>query len=924
MGSEHRPDPDALLKQVQQEDTEEKRGRLKIFFGAAPGVGKTYAMLEAAHRLKKEGIDVVVGYVDTHGRKETHGLLAGLPLLPPRLVEYKKTQLREFDLDAALKRKPQVILVDELAHSNPFDARHPKRWQDVMELLEAGIDVYTTLNVQHIESLNDVVAQITYVQVQETIPDAVLERADEIELIDLPPDELLDRLKEGKVYIPEQAQQALQNFFRKGNLLALRELALRSTAQRVDVDVRAYRRAHGIATTWHTTERILVCLPPSIFAERLVRTAKRMASTMQAPWTVLYIESSQHEHLSERQQNDLQHGLQLAESLGAEVVVTQHLNLSEGILQYARDHNFTKIILGKSTRSRFRERLFGSLVDSVIRDSGPIDVFVVTGEEEAPPVEKSQNLAKPAFRYRAWPYISALISVVVATGIGTLFWRQFKMTEDVIMIYFLSIVWVATRYGRGPSIAAVLWSVLVFDLFFIPPYFRLSVVDARYLLTFVTMITIGIVVSQLTHRVRWQAQSARKREQRTAALYRLSQKLGQAQNKQQLAQLAAGHLMDVFHTKVVLGVRTPASPSMQTPVTIPHPLLWLIPFSEETWQVREQGIADWVFHHGRAAGLGTDTLPASQALYLPLQITSRCIGVLGLRPQQDGGLHEVETRQLLQAFCDQIALGLERCSLLEASQQAALRTEKDQLRSTLLRAVSHDLRTPLTVITGAASSLLENLHTPLAIGQKELLQTIVHEGEHLNRLIRNLLDMTRLDSGGLALQKEWIPIEEIVESALRHLAPRLQNHPIHVDVPKETTLVPMDGGLIEQVLTNLLENVVNHTPVGTSIDIRARSSPDLLNVIVADRGPGLPAGQETLVFEPFFRGQSRADGGVGLGLAICKGIVEAHGGMISAMNRRGGGAAFAFTLPIQGKPPLVESREDKILPAARSYHDDLS
>lgn len=902
MANEHRPDPDALLKQVQQEGPERTQGKLKIFFGAAPGVGKTYAMLEAGHRLQQEGIDVLVGHVDTHGRKETEALVQGLRVLPPRWVIHRNTKLREFDLDAALERHPAVILVDELAHTNASDARHPKRWQDVMELLEAGIDVYTTLNVQHIESLNDVVAQITYVRVRETIPDAVLERANEIELIDLPPDELLNRLREGKVYIPEQAQQALQHFFRKGNLLALRELALRSTAQRVDVDVQAYRKAHGIETTWHATERILVCVTPNPMAERLIRAGKRISTHFQAPWVVLRVESPQQKQLSERQQSQLQQNLQLAESLGAEIAIVHRSLVSEGILEYARIHNITKILVGKPMRSRWLELLFGSVVDSVIRGSGNIDIFVIT-EQATQELPESRPLQPPKIQ-KAWPYVAACLGVALATGLGLLVSRRYQMAEAV-MVYLLSILGVAIRYGRGPSVLASVLSVGLLDFFFVEPYYSLQFHDPKYLFTFLTLLVVGLVVSQLTYRVGWQVQSARKREQHTAVLYRMSQKLSLAQNKRQLAEWAAMHLADLFHARLVVGVAaSPKIPTEPASVSVTG-LEWMVPFAEETWETRERGIAEWVFFHGKPAGLGTDTLPASRALYLPLLVAGECIGVLGVLPERKEGFQEVETRRLLQALCDQIALGLERCLLLDTSQQAALRNEKDQLRSTLLRAVSHDLRTPLTVMTAAASNLLSRADFPATPSQRELLQTIVQEGEHLHRLIRNLLDMTRLESGGVSLQKTWLPIEEVVGSALHHVEKWLDQHPVQLDIPQSAVLVPMDGGLIEQVLVNLLENAMKHTPPGTPIEIHSRASRDLVNFVVADRGPGLPLGKETEVFEPFVRGQSRADGGVGLGLAICKGIVEAHGGTIGAMNRRGGGASFYFTLPIYGTPPSM-------------------
>ena len=886
---EHRPDPDALLARVKEEEARQTRGKLKVFLGAAAGVGKTYAMLEAAHARRAEGTDVLVGWVDTHGRQETEALLKGLEILPRRPIEYRGTILTEFDLDAALARHPTLILVDELAHSNAAGARHTKRWQDVHELLDAGINVYTTLNVQHLESLNDVVAQITTVRVRETIPDSVLEHADEVELVDLPPEELLQRLKEGKVYVPEQAQEAVRNFFRKGNLIALRELALRRTADRVDAQMRVYMRDHAIPKTWPVAERLMVTIGVSPSSIRLIRAAKRMADSLRAEWIVAYVETPARTRLSEEDRAQVAETLRLAEQLGAETVTLSGQRISEEVLAHARARNVSKIIVGKPAGPLWKRMLLGSIVDNLVRGSGDIDVYVISGEKVAP-LRVSPRI-RPS--ETDWPaYGRAIAAVALCTAAA---WAMFPYFElaNLIMVYLLGVVGVAARSTRGPSVLASILSVAAFDVFFVRPYYSFAVSDTQYFVTFAVMLIVALVISGLTVRIRAQAESARQRERRTAALYAMSRELASVRGVENILAAALRHITEVFRNQAVILL----------PDSSGRPTVRAGPSAQLEMDTTELGVSQWVCEHRQMAGLGTDTLPGAKALYLPLVASRGVVGVLGVKPSEPQAFADPEQLHLLETYANQTALALERAQLAEEAQQAQVRAEAERLRNALLSSVSHDLRTPLATIMGAASSLLENgTHFHRGTWQ-DLLQSIVDEAERLNRLVSNLLDMTRLEAGTLAVKKEWHPLEEIVGTALARMEKRLSDRQVAIHLPADLPLVQMDGVLIEQVLINLLDNGVKYTPVRSGIDISASVSDAAVLVEVADRGPGFAPGEEERVFDKFYRGQTADSRGVGLGLAICRAIVEAHGGKIWAESRPGGGALFRFTLPAKDGPP---------------------
>jgi two-component system sensor histidine kinase KdpD len=889
MNDEKRPDPDALLERLRAEEARESSAKLKIFFGFAPGVGKTYRMLQVARDLKAQGIDVVIGVVETHRRKETAALLEDQEVLPRRQVEYRGHVLEEFDLQAALARKPQLILMDELAHTNAEGSWHGKRWQDVTDLLEAGIDVFTTVNVQHIESLNDVVAQITRVQVRETVPDTLLERADEIELVDISPEQLLQRLKEGKVYLPDQAVRAATHFFQRGNLLALRELALRRTAEHVESDVQEYRAEFGVDRTWATTERVMVSVGPAPASARLVRAAKRMAVGLRAPWVAAYVEASGRPPLRDADLMRLDANLRLAESLGATVVRLSGNSVAGPMLAYARKHNVTRLIIGKPTHSRVLDRLRGSLLDEVVRGSGDIDVHVISGDV-APETEEraaSTSVERPS----ALPYVWAVLVVAATTAVG-LTLRALYPIPDLEMLYLLAVMIAASRFGRGPSMAAAALSVAAYDFFFVPPQLTFAVRDARYFLTFLMMFLVGSLLSALTTRLKRQEQDALAREERASALYVLSRQLGALLDPSRAAGVVAVHAADSFDAGVAV-LAGDASGRLEVIGRVPPEL---------ELAGTELGVAKWVYEHGRTAGLGTDTLPGAKVVCGELRVGPQPLGVVALAPRSGQPLG-MEQRSFFEAFCRQAAFAFERARLADQARLSALRAKTEELRSSLLSAVSHDLRTPLASITGAASSLRDDTELSTETRQ-ELLDTVCEEAERLERLVANLLDMTRLETGGLSPRREWVPLDELIGAALTRLEAKLQARKVETRIDPALPLLSVDPVLMQQVFVNLLENALKYTPAGSPLEIRAQALDAEAEITVRDHGPGIEPGQEERIFEKFQRGNHIGIGGVGLGLPICRGIAEAHGGTLRGANAPGGGAVFSLRLPLlEGTPP---------------------
>ena len=855
-------------------------------------MGKTYAMLEAARARKKEGRDVLIGWVETHGRAETAALIEGLERLAARPLEYRGVSLAEFDIDAALARKPDILLLDELAHTNAPGARHAKRWQDVEELRDAGIHVYTTLNVQHLESLNDLVNRVTGVAVRETIPDRVLDGADEVEFVDLPPEDLLRRLQEGKVYLPERAAQAVRSFFRRGNLLALRELALRRTAEHVDADVQDYRRDHEIEPTWPVTERILVCVRPNPESDRLVRAARRMAARLKAEWIVAYVESPAQRPLSGPERLALVGTLKLAEDLGASTVTLSGTSVSEALIAYARERNVSRIVVGKPLHARWRDRFRGSLLDEIVRGSGGIEVMVIPGGQDSAP--RGVRSDSPPGKNRPLHYLSSVGVVVLSTLVCWVMHDRFDKS-NLVMVYLLGVAVVATRYGRRHSALAAVLSVAAFDFFFVPPHLTFAVSDTQYVVTFTVMLLVSLLISTLAARVRAQAEASRWREQRTRVLYALSRDLAGARTAAEVAKAATHHVADILQGPAEIfladeqGRLSPAEPGRAV-------------------DARETAVAQWALEHGRKAGLGTDTLPGASATYVPLAGTRTRLGVLGVRPGDALLPLAPDQVDLLEALAQQAASGLERVRLAGEAEQARLTMEAERLRNTLLSSVSHDLRTPLATITGAASTLLQ----PGALtedGRRELTGAIYEEAERLNRLVTNLLDMTRLESGSLRLNRDWHSMEELVGTALARLRVGLEGRTVRVGIPQDLPLVLVDGLLIEQLLVNLLDNAIKYSGPGAALEVAARREDDTLVVEVRDEGPGLAPGSEERVFDKFHRGGTTPQG-FGLGLAICKAIVTAHGGQISAANQAPRGAVFRFTLPLSDQPPPMEDDRD--------------
>ncbi len=890
----NRPDPDKLLAQVQAEEDQQKRGKLKIFLGYVAGVGKTYAMLEAAHQRKREGVDVVIGYVETHKRAETDALVQDLEVVPRKQVAYHNVQIPEMDIDAVLARKPQLALVDELAHTNAPGSRHTKRYQDVEELLDAGIDVYSALNVQHLESLNDVVAQITGTQVRETIPDSVFDNVSDIEIIDLPPDELIKRLNEGKVYVPEQAQRAVEKFFRKGNLTALRELAMRRAAERVDDQMRAYMRKEAISGPWAAGERLLVCVSPGTLSERLVRTTRRLADELNAKWYAVYVETPDQAGLTQAQRDRVAHMLQLAQELGARAVSLPGHSVVETVLEYAHRHNVTKIIIGKPLRSRWAELLRnspgfgtgrGSIVDDFIRRSGVIDIYLVTSEPEpvAPQVPEGWRPHAPWNRY-AW----GLGLVLAATGVGFLVF-PFLSPTNLVMIYLLAVVLAAFYLGRGPAVMTSILSVLAFDFFFVPPRFTMAVSDTEYLLTFAGLFVTGLLISHLTSLVREQAEAARGREAQTAALYELGRDLTVTAGLEAIAQTVITQIGQTFDRDVA--------------IFLPDESSALKLFSASPDLViadNEMAVADWSFKRGQAAGRGTDTLPDASMRYQPLKTSRGVVGVLGVKPSQHPDQHmSSDQRRTLDTFANQVAMAIERASLVEQARQAEILEITEKLQSALLNSISHDLRTPLVSITGALSSLADDSVSLDEAARRSLVDTARSEADRLNRLVGNLLDMTRLEAGVVQIHRELCDAQDVIGSALEQLDPRLEGRSVNIDAPPELPLVPIDFVLISRVLVNVIDNALKYSPAGSPIEIRARVTGAYIEIAVADRGSGIRPEDLARIFDKFYRVQ-RPDNitGTGLGLSISKGIIEAHGGFMAAENNPAGGTIITLALPL--------------------------
>jgi len=881
-----RPSPEAMLKLARAEEVTAELGRLKIFLGYAAGVGKTYAMLEAAYQRKLDDRDVVVGYVESHGRFETDSLLSlsGLEILPKAQISHMGVQLPELDLDAVLARRPQIVLVDELAHTNAPGCRHEKRWQDVEELLSAGIDVYTTVNIQHFESLNDVVAQITGVTVRETIPDRLLDLAFEIKLVDISPEDLLQRLREGKVYIPAQAAKAMDKFFRPGNLMALRELSLRRTAARVDEQMRAYMETQSIAGPWPTAERLLVCVSGSPFSEKLIRATCRLAEELKAEWFTVYIETPGGDRHVRENRERIWRDLRLAESLGGQVATVTATDITAAVMEYATRHNITKIVMGKPNKPRWRELLRPPVVDSVIRKSGAVDVVIVSYEPEQSPEAGSRPKHRHPFELHG--YAASFILVAAATLLCELL-RPFLAPTNMVMFYLLAVVVASIRLGRRPAMATAILGVLAFDFFFVPPRLTFVVADTQYLLTFVGLLVVGVVISTLVARARERADAIRVREVQTASLYYLSRDLAAAVDSDAVLKAVVRNVEEALDAEVV--ILLPEGERLDIMAASEGLVL----------DIKEQAVADWAFRNNHPAGRATDTLVSSKLIYLPLQTPVSALGVMGVRLETELAYHSQENRRLLDAFTTQAAMALERIRFSRQAEQAQILQARENLERALLNSISHDLRTPLATVTGVLSSLKEE-GTHLGEGaRQELLETACGEAERLNRFVGNLLDMTRIEAGAVRLNLEPCDVQDLVGCALAALEPRLGSREVSFVMPPDMPLVPMDLVLMTQVLVNLLDNSLKYAPSASPIEVVASTEAVWLILEVADRGPGVPEQDLKRVFDKFYRIPiPEGASGTGLGLSICKGIVEAHGGGIVAENRPEGGLRIVIRLPL--------------------------
>lgn len=891
MSDESKEHPYADFDSSSCKGNKDSRGKLTVLLGAAAGVGKTYTMLELAHEMLEDGMDVVIGWITTHNRPETQRMVEGLPCLSVKEMEYQGEILREMDIDAILERRPKVVLVDELAHRNMPGSRHVRRFQDVEELLNAGIDVYTTLNIQHIESLNDIVAQITGVTVLETVPDRIVEQADQVQLIDVPPNELIKRLKEGKIHMPMQAEVSLKKFFRPGNINALRELALRFTANRVDKDLHQYMQQHDITGPWPAGERVMVCVSASPFSAQLIRAARRLARGLQAELLAVHIDTPRRLGLSEKERDRIFRNMQLAEELGAKTLSVCGKDLTEEILFVAREHNVTHLVVGKPLQGRVQEWLSGrAVVDKLIRYSGGMNIHVIQGETEAKDEPKVKTLpVSPAVPWRN--YVTGLLMVILVTIVNW-WWFDYVEPVHIIMLYLLPVLLSAVWWGKGPSYLTSLASVLVFEFLFIPPIFSFTISDLRYIWNLPIFLLVAFITGKQTEKLRTEAILARQRETSTRGLYNFSR------------EIAA-----VVDVNVI--VRNLVDQALQT---LERPIAVFLPQKNNKLMLtaeagtrgtgideNELSVASWAYEHSEVAGSCTETLPGARYMYVPLMTSGNTVGVLGIHIQ--GKMLNPFQRRLIEAWAGLAAIAVERVNLAEQARQAALLVASDQLRTALFNSISHELRTPLASIIGAISSLLDTDGVYSGEDRKELLETVKEGANRMDRLIANLLDTARLESGMMQLKKDWCDMEDVIGIALRRVAECIEGRSLLINIPEDLPLIKADCVLLEQVLINLLDNACKYSMNGGEITITASQEETVVEVSVADRGAGIPPEYLNRIFDKFYRvEQPKSVSGTGLGLSICKGIIEAHGGYIHAKNRLGGGTIMTFSIPLGEQP----------------------
>ncbi|MCB5410929.1 sensor histidine kinase [Pseudogemmobacter faecipullorum] len=891
-----RPSPDALLEKAAQEG----RGRFKIFLGAAPGVGKTWEMLQSGRARQADGVDVVIGVVETHGRRETAALVEGFELIDRREIDYRGQKLDEMDLDAIIARAPALVLVDELAHTNAPGSRHPKRYLDVLELLDRGIDVYTTLNIQHVESLNDVVAQITRIRVRETVPDSVIDRADDIEIIDITPDDLIKRLNEGKVYLPRTAQRAIRNYFSPGNLTALRELALRRTAQRVDEQLLNHMQSQGIRGSWPSGDRILVCIDGSARGPALVRYGKRQADRMRASWSVLHVELAGDSRLSEARKDQIAATLRLAGRLGGEAVTLPGQTVTREILRYAGGNNVSHVIVGHSPRPRWRDWFDTPVSQELIREAGGLNIHVIAGSDPSGPVSRRGLTLRGEAGFHLLPWLLAVLYVGIATAIGMALFHVMGV-RNIGLIFLMAVLTSAATAGLWPALFTSVLGALAYNYFFLWPLYTLAIDDAESVVAFVTFLAAAALTSNLTARVHRAARVARARARTTESLYLFSKRLSIAATLDDVLWVAVNHMASMLRVNTVLLL--PEGNRVTVRAGFPP---------DDTLADFDIAAAQWAFEHNHPAGRGADTLPGARRLYLPLRTGRQTIGVVGLDNDKTGPLLTPDQQRLFDALADQAALAIERIQLVGDLDKAKLGAEADRLRSALLTSISHDLRTPLAAIMGAAGTLRDYFTALPEAGRRDLLLTVVDESERLNRFIANLLDMTRIESGATAPNLSTLALDEALGAVLRRAGKLLAQHRTEVSLPEGLPMLRLDPVLFEQVLFNLLDNAAKYAPAQSLIRITARTEGGQLILQIQDEGPGIPEADLERVFDIFYRvlKGDQVQAGTGLGLAICRGFITAMGGTITAQNRRDrSGAVFTLRLPVPVDARLPEVDE---------------
>jgi two-component system, OmpR family, sensor histidine kinase KdpD len=886
-----RPHPETLLSELKKA----KRGRLKIFLGAAPGVGKTYAMLEATQRRLKEGTDLIVGILETHGRAETELLLDGLDVLPRKQIVYRDRIFYEMDIDGILKRRPRLVIVDELAHTNVPGSRHVKRYQDVQEILDVGIDVYTTLNIQHLESLNDIIARIARIRVRETVPDSVLDSADEIELIDLPPEDLIERLHQGKVYVKDQATRAITHFFSRGNLTALRELTMRAAAERVDAEMLTYMKAHAISGPWPTRERIMVCVNESAVGPKLVRGAQRSADKLRSSWIAVHVQTPNEESLKDDAKDRIQDTLALAERMGAEVVVLPGaLEPAIELINYARSRNVSRLLVGQPRKRRFGRWFTRSVTQKLIEGAKSFEVLVIGAEDEKSVPEPREQPARTFDENSPREYGLAIASVVGAGAIAAV-GEYFIPLQSLSIVFVLPVLVSALRFGLWPSIVAGLLSFVVYRYFFTEPRFEFVITSTEDFFTLAFFLVVAMLTGRVAARSREQAEASRQSARRTAKLYDFSRRIAAAASRDDVLWAVVHHVAATLHCRSLV-LLPGADKGLEIAAGYPP---------EDHLTDAAIAASDWAWRHGKPAGWKSDTLPGSEWLFMPLRTATGPVGLLGVAFEESESALAPEQRRLLDAVSDQAAVAIERTNLATSIEDARVMTETEQLRSALLSSLSHDLRTPLVSIIGSATSLVTFGDTLSSENRTELLETVLEEAERLNRFVQNLLDMTRLGYGALKPKRDWVDLNDVVGSSIERLKQALAPYNVVTDVKPDMRLLFVDPILIEQVMVNVLDNAAKYSRTGGTIDIRAFERDDSAVIQVVDKGPGIPENERELIFDMFYRvkaGDNRI-AGTGLGLAICRGLMEAHNGTIHALpGDYGEGTCIELTLPIADMP----------------------